>query len=411
MYSKFTPICPRPIVPDGDSFADPYGWTDVCTEGTNPATISLVSSGYFAAPKYYAVSLTASTEYTFKGVNSTEGQPNARIDLYDAAGTKVAYNSGSWDAEWTVYTVSDLVYTPATTGIYVFNLQSGSDMGMSEYLTYGVSVSPRPATLSKVGPTPYETSAGRVSAGCRKYEAVASNAGVTKFDLWQLLAPFASWDAFMDWLRIRWNQWWWFYSGALIIAPLEDQSTPDMLGNTISHSAYPDTLKDWDVPFPGSESYGLGSKFSITSPKSLAGRDWEISFYFFLHFWVDPETGELRSDYSAPIMGPRGNYEAFKFEYEIPKGETVRIKCFSFFGGPRIGATDWTNDTWRTVKFTKTGDTLATYIYNPAGGGTIYSGTMEYTSAMDNRISFTFNDYVANQYYSTRVKGLSVILL
>ena len=69
------------------------------------------------------------------------------------------------------------------------------------------------------------------------------------------------------------------------------------------------------------------------------------------------------------------------------------------------------NDTWRTVKFTKTGDTLATYIYNPAGGGTIYSGTMEYTSAMDNRISFTFNDYVANQYYSTRVKGLSVILL
>ena len=106
----------------------------------------------------------------------------------------------------------------------------------------------------------------------RKYEAVASKCGVTKFDLWQLLAPFASWDAFMDWLRIRWNQWWWFYSGALIIAPLEDQSTPDMLGNTISHSAYPDTLKDWDVPFPGSESYGLGSKFSITSPKSLAGR-------------------------------------------------------------------------------------------------------------------------------------------
>jgi len=176
MYSKLTPVRPEALNPAGDSFADPFGWTDKCTSGTGPVTAEVVldyDTGESTLP-YFAVSLTANTAYTIYGVSTYS---RARIDLYDSEGTKVAYNAGSYtepDMEWTV---SDCVYTPTVSGVYIFNVQDGSDMGEGN-ATYDVYVSPRPSTYTLLGPTPYEKSVGFLADGSVHRRKSAFDAGI-----------------------------------------------------------------------------------------------------------------------------------------------------------------------------------------------------------------------------------------
>ena len=163
MYSKLTPIRPRLLNPTGESFADPKGWTDECTSGTGPVSVKVTMDydTWESTVAYFAVYLTASTEYTFYGTGTYS---NARIDVYNSAGTKVAYNQGDMtepDWEWVV---SDCVYTPSESGVYVFAVLDGSEMGDGEP-TYGVYVTPRPSDYSMLGPTPYEKSNGFLDDG------------------------------------------------------------------------------------------------------------------------------------------------------------------------------------------------------------------------------------------------------
>ena len=158
MYSKLTPIRPQVLYPKGQSFDDPKGWTDVCTSGTGPVSVEITmdyDTGE-STVSYFAVYLTASTEYTFYGTGTYS---NARIDVYDSAGTKVAYNQGDMtEPEWE-WVVSDCVYTPSESGVYVFAVLDGSEMGdMGD--TYNMYVTPRPSEHSMAGPTPYENSTG-----------------------------------------------------------------------------------------------------------------------------------------------------------------------------------------------------------------------------------------------------------
>lgn len=158
MYSRLSPIRPVPLDNNGLSFAKALGWTDICTSGTGPATvvIGFDYDTWMPINKYYAVSLVASTEYTFSG---TGNYSKPKFDLYNSAGTRVAYNEGQWLEEEPWFLMPDMTYTPTTSGMYVVMVSFGSDMPDGED-TYAVSISPRPETLTRLGNTPYGTSTG-----------------------------------------------------------------------------------------------------------------------------------------------------------------------------------------------------------------------------------------------------------
>lgn len=158
MYARMNPLRPVPFTNNGLSFAKALGWTDVCTSGTGPANVAVGFDDGTWTPinKYYAVSLAASTEYTFSG---TGPYSKPKFDLYNTAGTKVAYNTGQWLEEEPWYDMPALVYTPSTTAVYILMVSNGSEMGEGAE-TYAVSISPRPSTYTREGSTPYGTSTG-----------------------------------------------------------------------------------------------------------------------------------------------------------------------------------------------------------------------------------------------------------
>jgi hypothetical protein len=293
MYSKLTPIRPRVLTPWGDSFDDPFGWTDKCTSGTGPVLVELEIDEveYYAKPMYFAVSLVADTQYTIKGVNASSGSPNARIDLYDAAGTKVAYNTGSWDDEWTEYTVTDLVYTPTESGEYIFAVLDGDEMGMGSSVEYNLYVSPRPETLSKAGPTPYETSAGAISTGMRDYQRVSSDAHLVPFDLWDLYFKLGlDWDDFLRWLKKHYYYYYVYFIRLLACAPLRDHQTKDVLGNNISYVDYGGTswetkeINGCNVLHAANAGYDRPS-ISISPKRSISSlNSFYLTFLFWFHF-------------------------------------------------------------------------------------------------------------------------------
>lgn len=176
MYARTRPIRPVALNNDGSSFAKALGWTDVCTSGTGPVNIFIGFDWdiWQNLDKYYAVSLTASTEYTFSG---TDTYSQARFTIYDQAGTKVAENSGQWLEEEPWYIMPSLVWTPTTTGVYVVRVGNGAEMPDNE-ATYATSISPRPATHTREGFTPYGSSTGFDGLGRMIRYRSAVNAGL-----------------------------------------------------------------------------------------------------------------------------------------------------------------------------------------------------------------------------------------
>lgn len=162
MFSRIKPIRPVAFNNDGSTFARALGWTDVCTSGTGPINVALGFDWdtFQNSDKYYAVLLDSATEYTFTG---THAYSQAKFDLYNMAGTKVAENTAQWLEEG--FVMPPLVWTPTTTGVYVVRVSYGGEMPDGE-VTYATSISPRPAAHTMEGFTPYGTSDGFDELGC-----------------------------------------------------------------------------------------------------------------------------------------------------------------------------------------------------------------------------------------------------
>jgi len=266
MYSKLTPIRPQVLYPKGQSFDDPKGWTDVCTSGTGPVSVEITmdyDTGE-STVSYFAVYLTASTEYTFYGTGTYS---NARIDVYDSAGTKVAYNQGDMtepDWEWVV---SDCVYTPSESGVYVFAVFDGSEMGDSAD-TYSVYVTPRPSEHSMAGPTPYETSAGVENLSVARSRR-AIDVGITDLDYFALKARLGlEGEAWLRWIRLHWWRWYSWLDRMCVLAPLEEYEEFDELNRRIEYDSDPQYWGTYTLPsgvpvlhFLAGGAYNTGAVF------------------------------------------------------------------------------------------------------------------------------------------------------
>lgn len=186
MYSKLVPVFPVALNPTGLSFADPFGWTDKCVSGigTVSATLGVDWETWEATNAYFAVSLTANTEYTFYGVATYS---RAKVDIYNSAGTKVKYNTGEMNEDTWEWIMPDCKFTPGTTGTYIVMFSNGSEMGDGQE-TYALSISPRPSTLTKTGFSPWVTSSGFTNRGIAVRHRMASKAGMGNFAMGTVFA-------------------------------------------------------------------------------------------------------------------------------------------------------------------------------------------------------------------------------
>lgn len=173
MIKVCKPLLVPAYTPSGKTSADPLGWTDELSGGS-----VLVPVGYdqeyieYTSNMFYAVSLAASTAYTFHS-NATGGAP---ITLYDASGTQVAAATGDYDEDTGEYLFSDLVYTPGAAGIFVIKFGVNDYMGMGE--PYTATISPTPATHSCIVPAHAGSMAGRDTWGYLRTHRDTSTAGV-----------------------------------------------------------------------------------------------------------------------------------------------------------------------------------------------------------------------------------------
>lgn len=377
MYSKTTLMRPRLLYPSGESFDDPFGWTDVCETGTDPVLIELEFDyeSYAGGQSYYAVKLLKGIEYTFRGVHSTGGT-NASFHLYNDKGDKVAYNTGNWDDNWENYIMEDLVYTPTADGDYVFAIMSGGEPGMGGGDgAYSVTVSPRPLDLNKSGPTPYETSTGLATTGGRDFKRVASETGLTPFDLWLLFGFFKdfadAWARFLEWLK-NWHWgWYWQLSKTVIFAPLTDPTErpeKDLVGATLQWGGTkPGGIDDYDYPLPvniaGDTAYGVSLPVSIYPSRSFEQRAWYINFYWFVSWPIDADTGNPVSGTEIRIL----NY-FLRFHY-ANIGPNPKHKYLFFASADPVIVNNWSNNTWRDIRVSRRGDVVTCNI-SPLGDGT-----------------------------------------
>ena len=155
MIKVCKPLIVPAYTPSGKTSADPLGWTDELSGGSVTVPVGYDQEYIdYTSNMYYAVSLAASTAYTFHS-GAYGGAP---ITLYDASGTQVAAATGAYDEDTGEYQYADLTYTPGAAGIFVAKFGVNDYMGMGE--PYTATISPTPATHSCIVPAHAGSMAG-----------------------------------------------------------------------------------------------------------------------------------------------------------------------------------------------------------------------------------------------------------